>query len=401
MNNVIAWLKQNQYLKSAVNANMSRIYYLSLLMIPISVIHIVTFTFFVVPETQEATWWRMGIILLHSLMVAMSSIISFLIFWIDNYERELIRLKFMIQIFSTIVVMVLGVGIAAVDQWVTPSISPFIIVSIIIALVVLMHPLISTLIYIGLFALFMFTMPLIITDSLILTSTIMNGVTVVMMAVGLSNIMWYYYTKNEKQKRVIEIQNANLEEQKQELEQLNYRLSVLASMDSMTQLLNRREFENQVNAELSVFKDDVFASSMMIADIDHFKRVNDQYGHPVGDELLKQFSLLLKAVLREKDLIARWGGEEFVVMLHQSNPNEAYKIAERLRRTIESTTFQINQHHIHITVSFGIAPLNTSDEEPLYTSYLRADKALYQAKESGRNKTIIFTQSGGKDVSTA
>lgn len=401
MNNVIARLKQNQYLKSAVNANMSRLYYLSLLMIPISVIHIVTFTFFVVPETQEATWWRMGIILLHSLMVAMSSIISFLIFWIDNYERELIRLKFMIQIFSTIVVMVLGVGIAVVDQWITTSISPFIIVSIMMALVVLMHPLISTLVYIGLFTLFVFTMPLIITDSLILTSTIMNGITVVMMAVGLSNIMWYYYTKNEKQKRVIEIQNANLEEQKQELEQLNYRLSVLASMDSMTQLLNRREFENQVNAELSVFKDDVLSSSMMIADIDHFKRVNDQYGHPVGDELLKQFSLLLKAVLRDKDLIARWGGEEFVVMLHQANPNEAYKIAERLRRTIESTTFQINQHHIHITVSFGIAPLNTSEEEPLYTSYLRADKALYQAKESGRNKTIIFTQLGGKDVKPA
>ena len=372
MNNVISWLKQNQYLKSAVNANMSRLYYLSLLMIPISVIHIVTFTFFVVPETQEATWWRMGIIILHSLMVAMSSVISFLIFWIDNYERELIRLKLIIQILSTIVVMILGVGIAVVDQWVTTSISPFIIVSIMMALVVLMHPLISTLVYIGLFTLFVFTMPIIITDSLILTSTIMNGVTVVMMAVGLSNIMWYYYTKNEKQKRVIEVQNANLEEQKQELEQLNYRLSVLASMDSMTQLLNRREFENQVNAELSVFKDDVLSSSMMIADIDHFKRVNDQYGHPVGDELLKQFSLLLKAVLRDKDLIARWGGEEFVVMLHQANPNEAYKIAERLRRTIESTTFQINHHQIHITVSFGIAPLNTNDEEPLYSSYLRA-----------------------------
>lgn len=400
MNNIIPWLKQNQYLKSAVNANMSRLYYLSLLMIPISVIHIVTFTFFVVPETQEATWWRMGIIILHSLMVAMSSIISFIIFWIDNYERELIRLKFIIQIFSTIVVMVLGVGIAVVDQWVTTSISPFIIVSIMMALVVLMHPLISTLVYIGLFTLFVFTMPIIITDSLILTSTIMNGVTVVMMAVGLSNIMWYYYTKNEKQKRVIEVQNANLEEQKQELEQLNYRLSVLASMDSMTQLLNRREFENQVNAELSVFKDDVFASSMMIADIDHFKRVNDQYGHPVGDELLKQFSLLLKAVLRDKDLIARWGGEEFVVMLHQANPNEAFKIAERLRRTIESTTFKINHHQIHITVSFGIAPLNTNDEEPLYSSYLRADKALYQAKESGRNKIIIFTQTGERDVIT-
>jgi diguanylate cyclase len=183
----------------------------------------------------------------------------------------------------------------------------------------------------------------------------------------------------------------SLEEQKLELEQLNYRLSVIASMDSMTQLLNRREFEIQVNTEMKVFREEGFTSSMVITDIDQFKIVNDTYGHPAGDELLKQFSLLLKAVLRDKDLIARWGGEEFVIMIHETNPNDAFKIAERLRKKIENTVFHIEGNNIHVTASFGIAPLISTDEEPLYTSYLKADKALYRAKENGRNKTVIYT----------
>ena len=213
----------------------------------------------------------------------------------------------------------------------------------------------------------------------------MNGVTVVMMAVGLSNIMWYYYTKNEKQKRVIEVQNANLEEQKQELEQLNYRLSVLASMDSMTQLLNRREFENQVNAELSVFKDDVFASSMMIADIDHFKQVNDQYGHPVGDELLKQFSLILKAVLRDKDLIARWGGEEFVIIIPETSNEQAGLVAEKICQNFRNAKFNVIGN---ITVSIGVASYDK--DEPLEDWFKRVDLALYQAKQTGRDRWVSW-----------
>jgi diguanylate cyclase (GGDEF)-like protein len=392
MKNLLSFVFKNDFLHLAVEANMSRLFNLSLIVIPISIIHIIIFEFFVTVETAEAIIWRNGIIASHAALVALASIISFVIFLISNYEKDLYRTKIFVQVFSTLMIMMIGVAITSFDQLVTTNISPFIIVTMMIALIVLMPSWMSTLIFLGLFVVFYISINFIVRDPIILTSNILNGVTTIGMGFGLSNIMWYYYKKNEILRRQIEEQNFNLELQKIELEQLNYRLNILASVDSMTQLLNRREFESQVNAGLDLIRNTDFLSSVMIADIDHFKQMNDKYGHLVGDELLKQFSLLLKAVLREGDLIARWGGDEFVIMLHNTNPNEAFKIAERLRRNIQNKEFNIENQLIKLTSSFGIAALNANEPEPLYSSYLKADQALYQAKELGRNKTIIFTK---------
>lgn len=392
MKNLFSFLFKNEFLHLAVEANMSRLFNLSLIVIPISIIHIIIFEFFVTVESAEAIIWRNGIIGSHAAMVALASIISFVIFFISNYEKDLYRTKIFIQIISTLAIMMIGVAITTFDQLVTTNISPFIIVTMMIALVILMPTWMSTLIFLGLFAIFYVGIILMVRDPIILTSNILNGVTTIGMGLGLSNIMWYYYRKNAIQRKQIEEQNFNLELQKVELEQLNYRLSILASVDSMTQLLNRREFESQVNAGLDLRKNGGFISSVMIADIDHFKQLNDQHGHLIGDELLKQYSSLLKAVLREGDLIARWGGDEFVIMLHNANPYEAFKIAERLRVNIEKRVFSIEEHNIKLTSSFGIAPLNADEPEPLYSSYLKADQALYQAKDLGRNKTIIYTK---------
>lgn len=392
MRQILRTLVNNSTFKEAVENNMSRLFYLSLVLIPISIIHIVVFAFFVEPTSVETALWRNGIIIAHILIVIFASVMSFAIFAITNYERDLFKVKILLQLLSIIVVMVLGVVITGVDQYVTTSISPFIIVSIVVALVVLVPPWISFTLYFALFGFFYFVMQHFVAQSTVLTSNILNGVTVTGMAIGLSNILWNYFSKTEKQRRLIEEQNFNLEVQKIELQQLNYRLEQLATRDSMTQLLNRREFENQVNAELELFKEEHFVSSMMIADIDNFKTINDVNGHLFGDELLKQFSQILKTVLRDQDLVARWGGDEFVILLHRVSPVEAYKIAERLRKKIESTNFVVDNLSLTITSSFGIAPLDSTEHEPLYSSYLRADRALYQAKELGRNKTIIDTQ---------
>jgi diguanylate cyclase len=392
MKKLISFIHPGEFFDQAVDANMSRLFNLALIVIPISIIHIVIFEFFVVVDTAETIIWRNGIIASHAVLVAFASILSFVIFFVTNYEKNLRRTKMLIQMVSTFVIMSIGVVVTAFDQYVTTSISPFIIVTMMIALVVLMPSWMSISMFLGLLGLFYLGISMMVTDSLILTSNILNGLTVIGMGIGLSNIMWYYYTKSAKQRKLIEEQNFNLEIQKIELEQLNYRLNILASMDSMTQLLNRREFESQVNAGLDAKPNGEFISSVMIADIDNFKLLNDKYGHLVGDELLKQFSTLLKAVLREGDLIARWGGDEFVIMLHHTNPNEAFKIAERLRLNIENKVFNIENFEIRLSSSFGIAPLNADENEPLYSSYLKADQALYQAKEMGRNKTIIYTK---------
>jgi diguanylate cyclase len=389
--NLKSLLFPTQHLKQVTATNMSRLFNVVLLLIPISVMHIVAFAFFVNPQTIAEENWRLGLIIAHSALIAIASILSFIIFVLENYEKDRMTYKVLTQIFAVIIIMFIGIGIVAIDQYVTTSTSPFIIFFMVTSVVILLPPFVSVVLYTFIYAVYYFVMGFVVQNPIILLSNRFNGFTTLIMALGLSGILWYYFTKNEDQKNQITKQNLDLEEQKLELEQLNYRLGVIASMDSMTQLLNRREFEIQVNTEMKVFKEEGFSSSMVIADIDQFKVVNDTFGHPVGDELLKQFSLLLKAVLRDKDLIARWGGEEFVIMIHEANPSDAYRIAERLRQKIENTTFHVDNHDIRITASFGIAPLISTDEEPLYTSYLKADKALYRAKDNGRNKTVIYT----------
>jgi diguanylate cyclase len=391
MKTLFSFLKFDDTFYQAVDANMSRLFNLSLIVIPISIIHIVIFEFFVAVNTPEEILWRDGVIFSHATLVALATVLSFVIFFVSNYEKSLYKFKITIQVVSSVTIMILGVVITSFDQYITSSISPFIIVTMMIALIVLMPPWMSVMMFLSLFGAFYVGITMFVKDSIVLTSKILNGVTVIGMGIGLSNIMWYYYTKNVKQRKQIEEQNFNLELQKIELEQLNFRLNILASTDSMTQLLNRREFENIVNTELNIGNND-FVSSVLIVDIDHFKQLNDQYGHLIGDELLKQFSTLLKAVLRDRDLIARWGGDEFVIMLHDANPNEAFKIAERLRSNIMKHVFNIENNLIQLTSSFGISALDTEDMEPLYSSYLKADKALYQAKNLGRNKTIIYTK---------
>ena len=122
---------------------------------------------------------------------------------------------------------------------------------------------------------------------------------------------------------------------------------------------------------------------IIIADIDHFKSINDKYGHQVGDEALKDVANTLKNTLRSNDVIARWGGEEFVIMLKNATIKEAQKIAEKLRVNIEQTKVQ---NTINITSSFGLTKYYA--KEDTNHTFKRADDALYEAKQSGRNKVI-------------
>lgn len=125
--------------------------------------------------------------------------------------------------------------------------------------------------------------------------------------------------------------------------------------------------------------------SLILVDIDHFKSVNDTYGHQVGDMVLSQTTKIISQNLRKSDIFGRWGGEEFVVICPQTNKNEAFVLAEKLRVAIEENEFEKVGHK---TICLGIAELENDDNEE--TLVEKADKALYEAKNGGRNKTIIY-----------
>lgn len=149
--------------------------------------------------------------------------------------------------------------------------------------------------------------------------------------------------------------------------------------DPLTQLPNRASFDWHFKA---VNRDKVGKSVVMI-DIDHFKAINDSYGHPIGDKVLREVARLLESQLREDDILARWGGEEFVLLLPRAKLSTACEVAERARVTLENYGFRTSDGLINITASFGIA--NGGPSENQESLIARADEALYRAKREGRN----------------
>jgi len=161
-------------------------------------------------------------------------------------------------------------------------------------------------------------------------------------------------------------------------------LSVDNSRDPLTRMLNRRYMSVilQRETEISIKHDLVYAA--LFLDIDHFKRINDEYGHETGDKALRHFAEQLNAQLRSGDFIFRYGGEEFLIILSDTSKDETLQIAERLRLGVESTPFTNEGRTVKLTTSIGVA---LHDGHPDYTRVLnRADEALYRAKQAGRNR---------------
>ncbi|MFO7801994.1 MAG: cache domain-containing protein [Desulfovermiculus sp.] len=155
----------------------------------------------------------------------------------------------------------------------------------------------------------------------------------------------------------------------------------LSETDDLTGIFNRKKFENELRTELDIYHRYQNPSTLVIMDIDHFKRVNDEYGHPVGDELLKEVTALIQGEIRDTDVFARWGGEEFILLLRYALWGQAVTIAQRLRQRISQQEFCDG---LHITCSFGVSQMQPGDS--LASLVQRTDELLYQAKERGRNR---------------
>ena len=159
-----------------------------------------------------------------------------------------------------------------------------------------------------------------------------------------------------------------------------------ATLDALTNLNNRRQFETRLKQEIAITKRQNNPLCAMMIDIDFFKKVNDTYGHASGDEVLKTVASVIKAQLRESDIPARYGGEEFAVLLPYTHIDEAKIVGERLRKAVEETTVSLDNLNINVTISMGLAEFRQDESgEELFA---QADKALYKAKESGRNRVV-------------
>ena len=160
-------------------------------------------------------------------------------------------------------------------------------------------------------------------------------------------------------------------------------LKNVAQTDHLTGLCNRMKFEKSLKRALEMYKRYGHRFSLILFDIDHFKSVNDTYGHDVGDDVLREISTLVSERMRQTDIVARWGGEEFIILLPEADRRTAEEIAEGVRSKVEQHPFEAVEH---ITVSLGVTVITDTDTEASIIK--RADEALYHAKAAGRNRVI-------------
>ena len=192
---------------------------------------------------------------------------------------------------------------------------------------------------------------------------------------------------------------AQLRVQKRALAEALERNNLLARQDELTGLPNRRHAMEMMGYEERRAKREAVPPSVCILDIDHFKRINDNYGHPAGDHVLRLLATHAQRSLRGPDLLARWGGEEFVLVMPQTSVPDAVMVVERLRVALAQDDVWMQRPDLKVTFSAGIAALTGT--ETMEEAVARADIALYRAKQSGRNRTEVADDIAGSHAVTA
>ena len=180
-----------------------------------------------------------------------------------------------------------------------------------------------------------------------------------------------------------------------QIQQMMQELKRLAATDPLTRLYNRRHFDENTQPLYQLARREGKPLSLIMLDIDKFKSINDNYGHYIGDQVIIHLAETIKQNQRKSDLSARFGGEEFVMLLPNTDLQGANVLAEKLRKNVQDAVLEISRRQIlQYTISLGVAEINVSRGESIVEGIKKADVALYEAKEGGRNQTAIYTSSG-------
>lgn len=202
------------------------------------------------------------------------------------------------------------------------------------------------------------------------------GIFVIFLGYRIASLNNQVRSQKKRESELLEI-NSLLDVRSKQLEEKS-------KTDSLTGAFNRQGIEDAIRIGLWEWRSQKKPLSLILIDIDHFKKINDEYGHAIGDHVLSALSNIVKQHIRSNDLFARWGGEEFVLLCRDTKIEQASLIAEKIRELIASFAFKDN---VQVTASFGVATLHAN--ETLEQLFNHADKALYEAKHQGRNRVIV------------
>jgi len=357
--------------------NIRRIYHLSIIAIPLPVICIILFAFGKSYDTEVLKTWSQGIMGSHFVLLLFLIVLFLVTHRLMNKKKAGLNM-YLLQYLVVLVIMATGIVIVTFDQLVTTNITPFILICVIVGAIFIIRPLISFIIFLISYIAYYFSIAMTISDPEILLSNRVNGIIAVAIGMMLSITLWRYNYTNIIQKRRIEYQQKQLEQ--------------MAFFDPLTDLPNRRLMEKLIKREYSLMQRYGHESVLIIMDVDNFKSINDTYGHPVGDNVLRQLADFIKYNVRESDTVARFGGEEFVILMPNTSLEDGCIFAERLRKLLMEKIFEIRSISIQITSSFGVSSIRDINCQCLEDYYYLADKALYLAKQRGKNRVERYSE---------
>ncbi len=187
-----------------------------------------------------------------------------------------------------------------------------------------------------------------------------------------------------------ELKDANeiISQKNLQLNEAMSKLKIAAKTDPLTGLLNRRCILEKIDLETIRFRRNGKRFSLALGDLDNFKNINDRYGHDCGDYVLKSTADLMKYLIREQDSLARWGGEEFLLLLPETDMKGAKTISEKISERIQNTLFQYKDIRLSLTITFGVTEFDSASE--IDASIKNADIALYNGKNNGRNRVVVY-----------
>ena len=377
------WRAENSRVTvEAAAINLDRMRWLTPLVAVLNAIHVAVFLYQLVfnPSDDETIQsWQLALLTAHLIMGLLMAGSAVLAHRLQHDSRT-----FKGQVLPRLVVvigMAFSIAVVAIDQWITPNITPFLIVCMIAGLAIYLRPLIAAGLYAAAYVGYFFAMELTQANPAWLLSNRLNGAAACVLGWALSVLLWRKFTTITLQQQQLENANTDLQEKQRELERLT-------RLDGLTGLFNRNTFVELTKKELDRAQRQGTATAILLLDLDHFKRVNDTWGHPAGDAVLKHAAMIASTTVRSTDLVGRLGGEEFIVLLPGTSIEAARNLAEKIRMRLEGQAATWNDTRMAITVSIGIAGTTASEKQSFEVLYHDADKALYVAKQRGRNRVI-------------
>ena len=272
-------------------------------------------------------------------------------------------------------------GISLLHQLTNGQIIIYIAAIISIAGTLYIEPFISFFIYSFTHLVFLALLPYYQKSPDLLFENYLNTTTLVIMSFAISFTKYKKQEQDFKNRKILHENSEELKRINKELEEANKKLKILSEHDGLTGIFNRHTFDGKINEEWNRCKRHSIPLSLIMADIDHFKSFNDNFGHQTGDNCLKLVAgILSECARRSSDVVARYGGEEFVILLPYIEKEKAYELAERMRKRVKE---------LNITISLGVNTIVPSDESSVKEFIKNTDKALYIAKNK-RNSTEVY-----------